>query len=134
VARSRSTSAFAAANAASCTECPGRPGTEAASAPCSATRHTLTTVDRSTPYRSADSRCLAYPVTIDIHISYFSLGDSRQRSFLPDTVETDIINSLQIGQTPRSIARYFKPDLVHELRRKTTPRRADACAHHACSR
>jgi hypothetical protein len=71
------------------------------------------------PYRSAASRCVACPVTIDIHISYFSLGESRRCAFLLDTVEADIINSLQIGQTRRSMAGYFKPDLVHELRRKT---------------
>jgi hypothetical protein len=33
--------------------------------------------------------------------------------------EADIINSLQIGQTRRSMAGYFKPNLVHELRRNT---------------
>jgi hypothetical protein len=38
---------------------------------------------------------------------------------LPDTPEADIINSLQIGQTRRSMAGYFTPDLLHELRRKT---------------
>jgi len=62
---------------------------------------------------------VACPVTIDIHISYFSPGDSRRRAFLPDTGEADIINSLQIGRTRRSLAGYFKPDLVHELRRRT---------------
>jgi hypothetical protein len=52
VARSRAISAFAAPNAASWLDWPGRPGTEAANAsnaPCLATRHALTTVERSTP-------------------------------------------------------------------------------------
>jgi hypothetical protein len=62
---------------------------------------------------------VACPVTIDIHSSYFSLGDSRRRGFLPDTAEADIINSLQIGQTRRSVAGYFQPDLVQKVRRKT---------------
>jgi hypothetical protein len=62
----------------------------------------------------------ACPVTIDIHISYFSLGDSRGRGSLPDTAEADIINSLHIDQTHRSMARYFEPDLIHELRHNPT--------------
>lgn len=88
VARNRSISAFAAASAASTGAWPGRPGTDAAnasSATCLVTRHAVTTVERSTPYRSAGSRCVACPVTIDIHNPYFSLGDSRRRGFPPDT-------------------------------------------------
>jgi len=114
----RSTSAQATASAASGPDCPGRPGTEAANAsnaPRLATRHTVTTVKRSTPQRSAASRWVACPVTIDIHISYFSLGANHRRGFPPDTdtVEADNNNSLQIGQTRRSLAGYFRPDLVH---------------------
>jgi hypothetical protein len=67
----------------------------------------VTTTERSTPYRSAASRCVACPVTIDIHNSYFSPGDSRRRAFRPDTGEADIINSLQIGRTRRSVAGYY---------------------------
>jgi hypothetical protein len=65
---------------------------------------------------------MACPVTIDIHNSYFSLGDSRRRGFLPDTGEADIINSLQIGRTRRPVAGYFEPIVVHELRRKPSGR------------
>ena len=49
----------------------------ASNAPCLATWHAVTTTERSTPYRSAASRWVACPVTIDIHISYFSAGDNR---------------------------------------------------------
>ncbi len=45
-------------------------------------RHAETTVERSTPWRSATSRCMACPVKIDTDISYFSLADSRRRFFL----------------------------------------------------
>ncbi|WP_211224072.1 hypothetical protein, partial [Pseudonocardia asaccharolytica] len=31
----------------------------------------------------------------------------------------DIINSLQVGTTHRLVAGYFRPDLLHEVRRKT---------------
>jgi len=110
VARSRSTSSRAAANAATSADWPGRPGTAAATAstaPRLATRQVCTTVERSTPYRSAASRWVTCPVTIEIHISYFSLGDNRRRDFLLDTVESDIINSLPVRQARRPVAEYF---------------------------
>jgi hypothetical protein len=58
-----------------------------------------TTVERSTPARSAASRWVACPVSTSTKISYFSLGDNRRRPFLDlaPTFEFDIINSLQIG-------------------------------------
>ncbi|MGH3966528.1 MAG: hypothetical protein ACRDRY_25375, partial [Pseudonocardiaceae bacterium] len=68
-------------------------------------------------------------MTIDIHISYFSLADSLRRDFLPDTAEADIINSLQIGQTRRSVAGYFKPGMVHEVRRRTHRQRLQIRTH-----
>jgi hypothetical protein len=42
-----------------------------------AVRHTATTVERSTPKRSAASRWLACWVSSSTNISYFSLGASR---------------------------------------------------------
>jgi hypothetical protein len=59
-----------------------------------------TTVERSTPARSAASRWVACPVSTCTKISYLSLGDNRRRD-LPDLLVPmfgfDIINSLQIG-------------------------------------
>jgi hypothetical protein len=53
---------------------PGPPGTDdanASSSPCLATRHVCTTIERSTPYRSAASRWVACPVTTASHFSHF---------------------------------------------------------------
>lgn len=82
MARSRSISARALANAACSCVIPGRPGTAAAnasSAPCLAVRHAVTTVDRSTPYCSAASRWVACPVSTDTNNSYFCAADGRLR-------------------------------------------------------
>ncbi|HET9871326.1 MAG TPA: hypothetical protein VFP89_01855 [Propionibacteriaceae bacterium] len=71
VARNRSISAFASANAACSAVTPGRPGTAAArapNAPCFAVRQALTTVDRSTPYLSAASRWVVCPVSTATNI------------------------------------------------------------------
>ncbi|MEJ7744390.1 MAG: hypothetical protein WKF73_18725 [Nocardioidaceae bacterium] len=57
-----------------------------------------TTVERrSAPCRSAASRYMACPAWTEIHTSYFSLGDSRQRGFLPFTARSDVINSLPVS-------------------------------------
>jgi len=56
----------ALAKAAASGLCPGRPGTEdasASSAPCLAVRTMCTTVERSTPCRSAASRWVNCPVS-----------------------------------------------------------------------
>jgi len=39
---------------------------------------------------------VACPHSTEIHISYFSLADSRRRFFLLDTDGSDILTSLQI--------------------------------------
>ena len=55
-------------------DCPGRPGTAAANAsraPCLATRQVCSTVERSTPHRSAASRWVHSLVSTATNISYF---------------------------------------------------------------
>jgi len=60
---------------------------------------------------------VACPHNTETHSSYFSLADNRRRFFL-GTVESDIVNSLQIGRTHRPVAGHFCRDLLHELRRR----------------
>ncbi len=62
---------------------PWRAAASASSAPCFAVRHTVTTVDRSTPYLSAASRCVACPVSTETHNPYFSLAGRCRFGFLP---------------------------------------------------
>ena len=120
MARSRSISARAEANAACSGETPGRPGTAAANASIAArlaVRQIVTTVERSTPNRSAASRCVACPVRTEVNNSHFSLGDNRRR--LPvRMLGSDTIPSLQFGQTRRLLAGYFSDPLLHSVRRK----------------
>ena len=52
----------ACANATDSADCPGPAAASASNAPCLATLQMCTTVDRSTLYRSAASRCVACPV------------------------------------------------------------------------
>jgi hypothetical protein len=71
-----------------------------------AVRQIVTTVERSTPNRSAASRWVACPLSTTVNTSHFSLGDNRRR--LPvRMLGSDTIPSLQTGQTRRPMAGYF---------------------------
>jgi len=112
VARSRSTSARAWSSAACSGVRPARPGTDdanASNAPCFAVFTMCSTVELSTPYRSAASRWVACPVNTATNSSYFSLVASRRRRrvFAESMPRSDMMISLQNGQTHRPVAGYY---------------------------
>lgn len=63
-------------------------------------------------HRRTAARCVHCPVSTATNISYFWLSESRRRCLRAFTAKLDVMVSLQNGQIHRSVAGYFRYQMV----------------------